>query len=139
MEVKAWLEMVGINKPNYQFPVDETPHFGLCDYPAQFGIKCPNYVGAVKFYQVHDPNFLVWRRMTSGKTGYVGFYIGNKELSAESFPLYLHDGTWENEEQTIPKLDQLWCFETQTSSEDFIRFPSKLMYFKLGVPQTIRG
>ena len=134
MNPETWLEMI------HQFPIDSTPHFGLCDYPAQFGIKCPHYVGAVKFYQVRDPDFLVWGSLVSEKSGHTGYYIGNAKLSAvESFPLHMHDGSWVTGEYSIPKIDQLWCFETQSSQETFISFPTKLIYFSLGIPRTIRG
>jgi len=121
------------------FTFDETPHYGLCDFPTQFATMCPNYVGGVKFYQIKDPNFLVWRRKVSSKTGRAGVYIGTKDLSATTFPLFLYDGNWTDEDFSLPLIDQLWCFEIQKSEEGFVNFPSKLIYFSLGTVRTIKG
>ena len=136
--MKKVLELRLPTVPFRGFTFEETPHFGLCDFPTQFATMCPNYVGGVKFYQVTDPNFLVWRRKVSTKTGRVGVYIGTKDLSASCFPLFLYDGNWTDEDFSLPLLDQLWCFETQNSEEGFINFPSKLIYFSLGTARTIK-
>ena len=136
--MKNVLELRLPTVPFRGFTFDETPHFGLCDFPTQFATMCPNYVGAVRFCPVIDPNFLVWKRKVSPKTGRVGVYIGTKDLSASCFPLFLYDGNWTDEDFSLPLLDQLWCFETQSSEEGFVNFPSKLIYFSLGAARTIK-
>ena len=100
-----------------EYKYSSPPILGWCDYPEQFFEKCPGFIGTVKFSRLlrnNVPNYILEKSRDSAE------YIGNHKLiSYTEFKEYT--GTNYNSFQILPKIDEIWKFETDKyTKNDFI-------------------
>lgn len=99
----------------YQIPI----LLGLCDYPMQFLEKNPTFNGVVKFQKItreNNPKYILRDYVNCSSKHvdayYYAQYIGNYELFFER-AFFRYDGkTSDNDGKIIPKIDEIWLFET---------------------------
>jgi hypothetical protein len=121
----------------YQKPI----LLGLCDYPKQFLEKNPTFNGVVKFQKIkreENPNYILQNFIECSSiyddTYYYAKYIGNYELSYRK-TIFNYDGkTVDNNGKILPKIDELWLFETNMYPfEDWVILPNIIYEIKNGI------